>query len=152
MDAKGNIRKSHGTVKKKRLKKPFTTFKVGDNVWRRNITAEQRKGGKLESNYLGPFTIICLEGKSADLENAMGVIFPKINIDHLKHHIELPRVPQRLKKQFVIFVNKSLSTHLQFSLANSLVCSSLASPSPVATASTPALALSDSTIDIDQCM
>jgi len=120
-------------------------FKVGDNVWRRNIRAKQRKGGKLEPNYLGLFKITCLEGKSADLENAMGVTFPKINIDHLKHHIdELPRVPQSLQKPS----NPSAVPVT----TDSLVCSSLASPSPVATASTPAPALSDSTIDIDQCM
>ncbi|XDV22531.1 hypothetical protein PO909_027412 [Leuciscus waleckii] len=97
-DVKGNIRKSQETVKK-RLKHPLTTFKVGDKVWRRNIRAEQRKGGKLESNYLGPFAITCLEGKSADLEDVRGVTFPKINIDHLKHHVDdLPRVPRRLQK------------------------------------------------------
>lgn len=134
--------KSQETVKKKQ---PLTTFKVGDKVWRRNIRAEQRKGGEHESNYHGPFTITCLEGKSADFEDARGVTFPKINIDHLKHHVDdLPRVPQRLQKP-------SRPSAVPVT-TDSLVSSTLASPSPVTPASTPAPALSDFTIGIDQCM
>lgn len=48
---------------------------------------QKRKGGKLEANYLGPFTRILLEGKSADLENDTGVKAQKINIDHLMPHV-----------------------------------------------------------------
>lgn len=72
---------------------------MGDRVWRKNVRSQQRKGGKLEANYLGPFTIIALEEKSADLEDERGVKFPKINIDHIKPHLEdIPRVPHKLKK------------------------------------------------------
>ena len=61
-----------------------TTFVVGDKVWRQNIRSQQRKGGKLASNFLGPFTITALEGKSADLLGDNGAVLKKVSTDHLR--------------------------------------------------------------------
>ncbi len=42
-------------------------FKVGDIVLqKKNVRQEQRKGGKLQADMLGPLKIIMLEGESAD--------------------------------------------------------------------------------------
>lgn len=42
-------------------------FVVGDRVLRKNICQEQRQGGKLEADLLGPFIITSIQGKSVDL-------------------------------------------------------------------------------------
>ncbi|XP_057710147.1 uncharacterized protein LOC130927999 [Corythoichthys intestinalis] len=47
---------------------PKQSLKVGDQVWRQNVRSQQRKGGKMEPNFLGPFTITALQGKNADLQ------------------------------------------------------------------------------------
>ena len=64
----GNISKQQEKIRR-RMKhgaaKP--ALKVGDKVWRQNVRSQQRKGGKLEPNFLGPFTVVALQGKSADL-------------------------------------------------------------------------------------
>ncbi|KAK5890852.1 hypothetical protein CesoFtcFv8_014333 [Champsocephalus esox] len=52
-------------------------FKVGDKVWRQNKRSQQRKGGKLEANFLGPFPIKSLQGKSADLQGEKGPLIHK---------------------------------------------------------------------------
>ena len=57
-------------------------FVVGDLVWRKNICQEQRKGGKMEADLLGPYTIVNIDEISKDLQTE-GKIFEKINIDHL---------------------------------------------------------------------
>ncbi|KAL6455441.1 hypothetical protein MHYP_G00361070 [Metynnis hypsauchen] len=49
------------------------TFAVGEKVLRRNIRSQQRKGGKLDRDFLGPFTITSLQGKSADLIDDNGI-------------------------------------------------------------------------------
>ncbi|RXN03986.1 gypsy retrotransposon integrase 1-like protein [Labeo rohita] len=72
-------------------------FSVGQKVLRKNIRTQQRKGGKLERSWLGPYEIIFLKDKSADLRDEKGDIYPKINSDHLKlFKEETPRVPHRL--------------------------------------------------------
>lgn len=48
---------------------------------RKNIRQEQRKGGKLEADLMGPFTIITSDGKSADLKTPKGNTIEEINID-----------------------------------------------------------------------
>ena len=48
-------------------------FNVGDMVWRLNIRSRQRKGGKLDPNFLGPYTVLSVENKSADLVDVNGV-------------------------------------------------------------------------------
>ncbi|KAG5278531.1 hypothetical protein AALO_G00099990 [Alosa alosa] len=73
---------------------------VGQKVLRKNIRTQQRKGGKLERTWLGPFTITSIVNKSADLVNEVGKVFPKINTDHLKPFIEpQPRIPHRIRTQ-----------------------------------------------------
>jgi len=63
-------------------------FKVGDQVLRKNIREEQRRGGKLERDLLGPFVVTNIQGKSADLKSTKGSTVAKINIDHLKRYVE----------------------------------------------------------------
>ncbi|RXN38205.1 sentrin-specific protease 1-like isoform X1 [Labeo rohita] len=98
-EAESNIAACQERVRKQR-KRPLTKFNVGDKVWRQNVRMEQRKGGKLEPNFLGPYRIASLEGKSAGLEDETGVVIPKINIDHLRHCLEeVPRIPHKLKRR-----------------------------------------------------
>ena len=82
--------------KKKRSRLNPPQFKVGDKVWRLNVRSQQRKGGKLERDFSGPFTIVKLQDKSADLQSEEGRLFPKISTDHLKKYVEQnPQVPHK---------------------------------------------------------
>ena len=76
-----NILKKQGKRQKVRSR---SAFAVGQRVVRKNIRMQQRKGGKLERTWLGPYTITKLENKSADLRDDKGRQHPKINTDHLK--------------------------------------------------------------------
>ncbi|KAJ8380364.1 hypothetical protein SKAU_G00011420 [Synaphobranchus kaupii] len=90
-----NVRKVQESTRR-RLKSgaPKPDFKVGDKVLRQNVRSQQRKGGKLEANFLGPYIITALQGKSADLQGDSGAFFPKVNVDHLQHfREEKPRIP-----------------------------------------------------------
>ena len=96
--AEGNTKKAQEKMKRMSQKSSMQKFNVGDMVWRLNIRSRQRKGGKLDPNFLGPYTVLSVENKSADLVDVNGVVFPKINIDHLKHHhAQSPHIPQNLK-------------------------------------------------------
>ena len=96
--AEGNTKKAQEKMKRMSLKSSIQKCNVGDTVWRLNISSRQRKGGKLDPNFLGPYTVLSVENKSADLVDVNGVVFPKINIDHLKHHhAQSPHIPQNLK-------------------------------------------------------
>ncbi|MEQ2259727.1 hypothetical protein XENORESO_016934 [Xenotaenia resolanae] len=53
------------------------------------------KGRKLDPNYLGPYTIMSISGKSVDLQDSQGGITPKINVDHIRVYTELPRVQRK---------------------------------------------------------
>ena len=67
-EVQANIQKSQDKVcKRKGERGQEDNFMVGDLVLKTNIRQEQRKGGKLEADMLGPFRIIKLDGKSADL-------------------------------------------------------------------------------------
>lgn len=56
--AKGNIQQAQEKQKKRYdAKHKLPVFKVGDKVWRYNSRKETRKGGKLEYNWDGPYTI-----------------------------------------------------------------------------------------------
>ena len=60
-----NIRKGQERVQKRKLAKgDHNNFVVEDKVLRRNIREEQRKGVKLEAEWLGPYVISNIEGKS----------------------------------------------------------------------------------------
>ncbi|CAI5673972.1 unnamed protein product [Oreochromis niloticus] len=76
-------------------------FQVGDLVLRKNVRQEQRKGGKLDADMLGPLKIVKLDGKSADLMSEKGKRPLKVNIDQLTHYFQPEeRVPAELKKMF----------------------------------------------------
>ncbi|XP_037113220.1 protein transport protein SEC31-like [Syngnathus acus] len=76
------------------------TVHIGDLVLRQNIRSQQRKGGKLSPNFLGPYKIVAIEGKTADLQDENGALVPKINIDHLKPYKEnKQRVPHRYENK-----------------------------------------------------
>ena len=50
----------------------------------------------METSMLGPFTIIKLEGKSADLVTEKSKMIHKVNIDQLNRYIEpTPRIPHK---------------------------------------------------------
>ncbi|XP_026021823.1 probable pathogenesis-related protein ARB_02861 [Astatotilapia calliptera] len=73
-------------------------FQVGDMVLRKNVRQEQRKGGKLDADMLGPLRIVKLEGKSADLVSGKGKRTVKVNVDQLTHYFQPEeRVPAKLK-------------------------------------------------------
>ena len=96
-----NVSKQHERTRR-RLKSgaPKPNFKVGDQVWRQNIRNQQRKGGKLDANFLGPYTITAIQGKSADLQGENGAVFLKVKVDHLKIvKMEMPRIPRMMSKK-----------------------------------------------------
>lgn len=73
-------------------------LQVGQRVWRQNVRNQQRKGGKLEPNFLGPFTTTAIQGKSADLLGDDGSQYKSINVDHLKSfQPENRRVPHKIQ-------------------------------------------------------
>nr|XP_057941408.1 uncharacterized protein LOC131137437 isoform X3 [Doryrhamphus excisus] len=73
-------RSQQRTMQEISLKRKQVSFAAGDRVWRQNVRSQQRKGGKLESNFLGPFTITTIHGKSADLIGDNGVDYKKISM------------------------------------------------------------------------
>nr|XP_049594544.1 uncharacterized protein LOC125979843 [Syngnathus scovelli] len=95
------------------------TVHIGDLVLRQNIRSQQRKGGKLNPNVLGPYKIVAIEGKD---EN--GALVPKINIDHLKLYKEnKQRVPHRYEnKKRSILLDDTVT--IPTSLSTSSHCSS----------------------------
>ncbi|KAL6479108.1 hypothetical protein MHYP_G00125410 [Metynnis hypsauchen] len=73
------------------------TFAVGEKVLRRNIRSQQRKGGNLDRDFLGPFAITSLQGKSADLiyDNVKRPVPPFLTIESptsvVTHHCDLEK-------------------------------------------------------------
>lgn len=95
--AKENILRVQDKVKKRRSDMGTEDhFAVGDKVLKRNVRQEQRKGGKMESGMLGPFTIVKLEGKTAHLVSKKGKSVTKYNIDQLAPYNEPEaRIPRK---------------------------------------------------------
>ncbi|XP_062267953.1 uncharacterized protein LOC133973886 [Platichthys flesus] len=95
--AQANMGKVREKIKRKREEIGHDDhFKVGQKVMRANIRQEQRKGGKMETSMLGPFTIVKLEGKSADLVTPKSKVIHKVNIDQLSPYIgPTPRIPHK---------------------------------------------------------
>ncbi|XP_049328588.1 gypsy retrotransposon integrase-like protein 1 [Astyanax mexicanus] len=92
------------TRKRLQSKLPQQNLQVGDVVLRKNIRSQQRKGGKLDPEFLGPFTITKVAGKSIDLVDSNGKAIHKVNIDHLKlYNEQTPRIPQKLKGHHDVF-------------------------------------------------
>ncbi|XP_073802847.1 uncharacterized protein [Danio rerio] len=97
---KDNVNISIARTRKRLSKKAQFNLQVGAKVWRRNVRSEQRKGGKLDPEYFGPFVVTKIQGKSVDLVDSEGRSTKKINKDQLKHHHEeTPRVPRNLRSQ-----------------------------------------------------
>lgn len=64
----GNVLKQQESTRRQpKQGAPKSLIRVGDQMWRQNIKSQQRKGGKLEANFLGPFKVTAIKGKSADL-------------------------------------------------------------------------------------
>ena len=92
-----NILKKPGKSQKVRSRSVFAVCCLL-RVLRKNICMQQRKGGKLERTWLGPYIIKKLENKSADLRDDKGRQHPKINTDHLKPFTDpTPRIPHRIQ-------------------------------------------------------
>ncbi|KAL1265262.1 hypothetical protein QQF64_003289, partial [Cirrhinus molitorella] len=64
---------------------------VGDRV-----LSQQRKGGKLDPDFFGPYVVTKVDDKSIDIVDDNGKLFPRINIDHLVHFLEdrPPKAPK----------------------------------------------------------
>lgn len=89
----------HKILQRKRLKSGAQRhhFKVGDQVWRQNIRSQQRNGGKLDANFLGPYIITEIQGKNVSLLGEKGGIHHQVNIDHLKlAKEEMPHIPHKI--------------------------------------------------------
>ena len=92
-----NVRSSQEKIRKRKMEKGWEdNFQVGDKVLKCNIREQQRKGGKMERDMLGPFTIIQLEGKVASLKG-MKNQNTIANVDQLTPFIEPEeRIPAKL--------------------------------------------------------
>lgn len=60
-------------------------MQLGDRVLRQNKRSQQRKGGKLDPDFFGPYTVTKVDGKSIDIVDDHGKLFPTVNLDHLVH-------------------------------------------------------------------
>ncbi|RXN36179.1 myosin-1 isoform X3 [Labeo rohita] len=108
---KENMAQVHSKIKKRKLQEKGPAgwvlprvLQVGDRVLRQNIRSQQRKGGKLDPDYVGPYTVLNVKDKSIDLADDKGKIYPKVNLDHLVHFKEEP--PAKAPK--VTYVTTSL--------------------------------------------
>ncbi|MEQ2296639.1 hypothetical protein AMECASPLE_026697 [Ameca splendens] len=64
---------------------------------RKKLRNQKHKGGKLESNFLGPFIITFIQGKSAKFLGEDGTVFKSIHVEHLKHFKQQnPQIPQKV--------------------------------------------------------
>lgn len=85
-----NIKKSQekqqaAYVKRVQKKYKNVVYKVGDEVLLANIRKYGRKGGRMEPDFSGPYTIETISGKIVTLKNREGAILRnKYNISHLK--------------------------------------------------------------------
>ena len=93
-----NIQKSQEKVRKRKLLYGVDDlFRVGDLVLLQNIQQEQRKGGKMESQMLGPMEIASIEGKSVKLVHELGTRIA--NFDQITRYIKPEeRIPAKLQK------------------------------------------------------
>ncbi|KAL2102408.1 hypothetical protein ACEWY4_001576 [Coilia grayii] len=95
---RANIGKSQQKVQKRKQEQGTPMhIEVGDRVLRQNIRSQQRKGGKLDPDFLGPFTVTQVEGKSVDLIDDKGKTYKKINLDHLVHYQQPPTKFRKLQ-------------------------------------------------------
>ncbi len=59
-------------------------MQVGDGVLRLN-KSQQRKGGKFDPDFFCPYTVTKVDGKSIDIVDDHGKLFPRVNLGHLVH-------------------------------------------------------------------
>ncbi|RXN24088.1 sentrin-specific protease 1-like isoform X1 [Labeo rohita] len=83
-------------------------MQVGDRVLRQNKRSQQRKGGKLDPDYFGPYTVTKVDGKSVDLLDEYGKILPRVNLDHLVPFLEDP--PPKSRKVTTSITTTSTNT------------------------------------------
>ncbi|KAF4094850.1 hypothetical protein G5714_023928 [Onychostoma macrolepis] len=71
-------------------------MQFGDRVLRQNKRNQQRKGDKLDPDFFGPYTVTKVDGKSIDIVDEHGKLFPRVNLDHLVHFLEdlPPKAPK----------------------------------------------------------
>ncbi|KAL1268443.1 hypothetical protein QQF64_033806 [Cirrhinus molitorella] len=92
-----NAEKSQERVLKRKMERGHDDiFVVGDKVLVRNKRQECRKGGKMDPDMLGPFSIVKVDGKSIEVTSeAKGKII-QFNTDHLKKYVEPePHIPKK---------------------------------------------------------
>ena len=73
-------------------------FTIGDQVLIKNVKEQERKGGKMESTFLGPLVVLQVRGKFATLASLNSPRKTVANVDILTHFIEPERIPAKLKK------------------------------------------------------
>ncbi|KAM8952905.1 uncharacterized protein RCH25_043643 [Pelodytes ibericus] len=92
-----NMEKSQEKQKKAHMKKVLKKYKnisysVGNEVLLYNMRRKGRKGGRMEPDFFGPYTIMEICGKVVKLCNLDGEpLKQKINVDHIKPYIRSAR-------------------------------------------------------------
>ncbi|RXN04057.1 gypsy retrotransposon integrase 1-like protein [Labeo rohita] len=91
-----NIQKSQDKLRKRKMERGHDdSFVVGDKVLVRNKRQECRKGGEMDKDMLGPFSIVNTDGKNVDVASEKGKVI-KFNMDHLKKYVEPePHIPKK---------------------------------------------------------
>ncbi|CAK6973112.1 uncharacterized protein LOC117460705 [Scomber scombrus] len=100
-EVQGNVIRSQKRVRERKEDRgQDDNFKPGDHVLMKNIWEQQRKGGKLEKDMLGPYEIMNITNKTTQLRLLTGTGKIMANIDHLVHYIEPEeRVPVKLRRE-----------------------------------------------------
>ncbi|CAL8264520.1 unnamed protein product [Gadus morhua 'NCC'] len=94
-----NVAKKQEAVRKRKIKKgEVGVFTIGDQVLIKNVKEQERKGGKMESTFLGPLVVLQVRGKFATLASLNSPRKTVANVDLLTHFIEPERIPAKLKK------------------------------------------------------
>ncbi|KAM8953237.1 uncharacterized protein RCH25_044054 [Pelodytes ibericus] len=92
-----NMEKSQEKQKKANMKKVLKKYKnisysVGNEVLLYNMRRKGRKGGRMEPDFFGPYTIMEICGKVVKLCTLDGApLKQKINVDHIKPYIRSAR-------------------------------------------------------------
>ncbi|ROL23527.1 hypothetical protein DPX16_18795 [Anabarilius grahami] len=94
---KQKISNSQEKVRKRKMEMgQDDNFMAGDKVLVRNVRQENRKGGKMDPDMLGPFTIVKIEEKNVDVVSTKGKKIMKFNMDHLVKYVEPePHIPKK---------------------------------------------------------
>ncbi|RXN15276.1 myosin-1 isoform X3 [Labeo rohita] len=94
---KKNILNSQDKVRKRKMERgQEDNFVVGDKVLVRNVRQENRKGGTMDPDMLGPFTVVNIHDKIVDVVSKKGKKKMKFNTDHLIKYVEPePHIPKK---------------------------------------------------------